>query len=167
MTVFGVDASTTRTGIARPDGTTTSIVPRAGSKDPLRRLHEIVEAFELELRRFPEARLAVFEDYSLGSPGRISLVRLGEVGGNLRIRCFERGLEVVAIRPSSLKLEATGNGSASKDLMVDTARARGARVANNDEADAWHARDVGLRALRGEPLSDAVAALPWPAHLTT
>lgn len=165
MTAFGIDVSTKRLGLARPDGSTVSVIPHAGASDNLRRLHELTSAVDAELRLFPEATLAMIEGYSLGSPGRLSLVRLGEAGGSIRLRCFERGLTVVEISPTSLKLAATGNAKASKEEMVDAAIARGGCPQNHDEADAWHLHDLGRRYLAGEPLPAAVALLAWPEKL--
>lgn len=164
MTVFGIDPSVTRLGMARPDGATVSVVPRAGSKDPYRRLSQIIEAVALELRRFPEATLVVVEGYSLGSPGRLALVRLGEIGGAVRLLAWERDLHVVEVSPSSLKEVATGRGGASKDEVLDAAREAGAHPHNHDEADAWWLSEIGRRALAGAPLPDALAALPWPTR---
>lgn len=164
MTVFGIDASTTRTGLARPDGTTVSITAHAGAKDPIRRLHELAEKVSHELRRWPDAELLVIEKVLLFGPGREALVRLGELSGAIRLLAFERDLAVVEVPGTPLKLAATGNGRASKDDMVAAAIAAGGNPRNDDEADAWHLHNLGRLALAGAPLPDTVAALPWPAR---
>jgi Holliday junction resolvasome RuvABC endonuclease subunit len=165
VTAYGIDPSTKRIGLAHPDGATTSITARAGADDPIRRRHELRAGVRRELRLWPEARLAVVEGYGLGSPGRLSLVRLGEVGGAVRDEAFELGLEVVEVPPSVLKLAATGKGNASKDEVLEAARAAGSTARNHDEADAWWLHELGRRWLADEPLPDSVAVLPWPAHL--
>lgn len=162
MTVFGVDPSVTRIGLARPDGSTTSIVARAGADDPIRRRHELRIIVRRELRHWPEACLAVVEGYALGAPGRLALVRLGEIGGAVRDECFEAGLDVVEVAPSALKVAATGNGAAKKDAVLAAAREAGGSPRNHDEGDAWWLHEIGRRALAGEPLPDSLAALSWP-----
>jgi hypothetical protein len=167
ISVFGVDPSTKRIGLARPDGTTVSLRARAGAEDPIRRRHELRTAVRRELRCWPEATLLVVEGYALGAvPGRLALVRLGEIGGAVRDEAFEAGLDVVEISPAALKVEATGNGRASKAEVVAAAVAAGASPRNDDEADAWWLSEIGRRALAGAPLSPKVAALSWPSPTT-
>jgi Holliday junction resolvasome RuvABC endonuclease subunit len=164
VTVFGLDLSLARTGLARPDGTTVSIRATADSKDPLRRLNQFADAIGRELRRWPDAALAVVEGPNLHGPSSgTTRIRLGELRGVVILLLWERGLDVVDVPPSSLKLAATGNGNADKDAMVAAAEAAGATPGNHDEADAWHLHRTGLRALAGDPtLPPSVAALPWP-----
>lgn len=163
VTVFGIDPSTKRIGLARPDGSTTSITAHAGADDPYRRLHELKVAVVRELRCWPDAALAVVEGYTYAVAGRKALVRLGEIGGAIRLAVFEAGLDLVDITPTALKLAATGNGAAKKPEMVAHAQALGATPRNDDEADAWHLHNVGRRALAGDlTLPPSVAALPWP-----
>jgi Holliday junction resolvasome RuvABC endonuclease subunit len=163
VTAFGLDLSTKRIGLARPDGTTTSITARAGASDPYRRLHELVTGVSHEFRRWPGTPLAVVEGYAIGAvPGRWALVRLGELGGSIRLLAWELGIATVDVSPSSLKLAATGNGGAKKDVMIEAAIAAGGRPGNHDEADAWHLHDLGRRALAGEELPEKLASLPWP-----
>lgn len=164
MTVFGVDASTTRTGLARPDGTTTSITSTHGADAADRRLDELSRKVEREFRLWPGAVLVVIEKVLLHGPGAKSLLRLAELTGAIKRDAFRLGLEVVEVPGSSLKLAATGNGKASKADMVAAAEAGGAAPRNDDEADAWHLHDVGLRALNGLELPASVAALEWPTR---
>jgi Holliday junction resolvasome RuvABC endonuclease subunit len=142
----GLDLSCSRSGVALPDNTTRSIVPRAGSSDPARRLNEIVWRLDayLQVERATGVDLAVIEGYNLGPVvGRLAAVRLGEVGGAVRTRLFELGIPFIEIPPKQVKLWATGNGNASKDMMVEAAQADGAIVANHDEADAYWCHDIG------------------------
>lgn len=164
MSVFGIDASTTRTGLARPDGTTVSITSTHGAGAPDRRLDELSSKVERELRLWPEARLVVIEKVLLHGPGAKSLLRLAELSGAIKRDAFRLGLDVVEVPGSSLKVAATGNGRASKDDMVAAARAAGATPRNDDEADAFHLHHLGTRALAGVPLPDTLAALPWPTR---
>lgn len=164
MTAFGVDPSTKRIGLARPDGTTTSISARAGARDPWRRLHELASAVERELRLYPGARLLVIEGPALAVPGRLALVRIGEVRAACGLAAFRQLLDVVEISPSSLKLFATGSGGADKDAMVAAAVAAGAAPRNDDEADAWHLHRAGELALAGT-IPDTLKEISWPSSL--
>ncbi len=148
MNVAGLDLSTKRVGYAAPDGTLHSITPHAGADDPYRRLAELRDRTERAIRLNPPLPdLIVIEDYSLGGPGIIGKIRLGEVGGVVRTRLYELGIRFVLVRPASLKRFATGNGNADKPAMVARAIALGARPSvNDDEADAFHARRMGLYA---------------------
>lgn len=148
MNVVGLDLSTKRIGFAAADGELLSISGHAGASDPYRRLHELqrdlVRAFQL---RPPRPDLVVVEDYALAAPGRIALVRLGEIGGIVRTWLFEQDLPVVFVTPSSVKRFATGNGNAKKEQMIARAIELGARGnVNDDEADAFHLRRMGRAA---------------------
>ena len=169
MNVVGLDLSTRRIGFAAADGQLLSISGHADARDPYRRLHELTRelgrAFAL---RPPRPDLVVLEDYSLGSPGRIALIRLGEIGGVTRMRLFELDVAFHLVRPSSLKLFATGKGNADKAAMVERAIVLGARGnVNDDEADAFHLRRMGRAAhgLEGALQSHELDALagsgPW------
>lgn len=148
MLIAGLDLSTKRVGMATHSGELVSITAHAGAADPYRRLHELGREIERAFRlRPPMPDLVVIEDYSLGSPGRISLIRLGEVGGVVRTRLFELGVDCRFVPPASLKKFATGHGNADKTRMVDRAIELGARGSvNDDEADAFHLRRMGLAA---------------------
>lgn len=167
MNVVGLDLSTKRIGFAAADGELISIRGHAGADDPYRRLHELTrEVARAFVVRPPKPDLVVIEDYSLGSPGRLSLIRLGEIGGIVRTRLFELDMSSVAIRPSTLKRFATGKGGASKDEMISAARSHGANPMNDDEADAFHLRRMGRAALGLEhPLTDyeldAIGVVKW------
>lgn len=161
--VFGIDGSVTRTGLARPDGTTVSITATSGANDSDRRLDVLSSKVDREFRCWPGATLLVIEAVLLHGPGPKALLRLGELSGAIKRDAFRLGIYVVEIPGTMLKSAATGNGNASKDAMVEAALAAGADVANHDEADAWHARMTGVRALAQDPtLPPSVAALGWP-----
>ncbi len=166
--IAGLDLSTKRIGYAGPDGATWSISAHAGAEDPSRRLHELARALERLLRVFPpRPELVIVEGYSLASPGRLSLVRLGELGGVVRLRLFELGIPYVEIPPTSLKRYATGNGSAKKPAMQAAAAELGGVALNDDEADAFLLRHLGRAAYGLEPLPpdhrlEVVSSITWP-----
>lgn len=149
MRIAGLDVSTKRIGYAAPDGRLFSISARAGAEDPSRRLYELIRDFETILYRYPpRPELVVVEGYSLASPGRLALIRLGEIGGVVRLRLFEREIPYVEVPPSSLKRFATGRGDATKEQMIRRAIDQGAHLhgENDDEADAFHLRRMGRAA---------------------
>lgn len=168
VAIAGVDGATRNLGLARTDGTLITLNARAGAKDPVRRLAELERALwrALELHP-PRPVLVVVEGYGLGTPGRLALVRLGEVGGMVRTTAFRLGAHVVEVPPSSLKRFATGRGNADKDAMVDAARAHSAHPRNHDEADAYHLRRLGRMAY-GQTVAGAdherevLASITWP-----
>ncbi len=149
MRIIGLDLSTKRVGFAGPEsGDLFSISAHAGAEDPYRRLHELGRELERAIRlRPPFPDLVVLEGYSLGGPGILSKIRLGEVGGIVRTRLFEMDVRFVDVTPSSLKRFATGNGNAKKEQMVSRAIELGARGnVNDDEADAFHLRRMARAA---------------------
>lgn len=169
MRIAGLDLSTSRIGYAAPDGDLFSISATAGASDPARRLHELLRELERLLRLFPpRPDLVAVEGYSLASPGRLALVRLGEIGGVVRLRLFELDVPYVEIPPSSLKRFATGHGNADKYRMQARAIELGARGSvNDDEADAFHLRRMariahGIESTTMLPHeADAIANLSW------
>lgn len=184
MNVAGMDVSTKRIGYAAPAGELVSIVARAGADDPVRRLHELWGGIIATMRRYPPTPdLMVIEDYSLGMMTRtkstasgthktpmgvLSKIRLGEVGAIARLACFEAGVPIVVVNPSTLKRFATTRGNADKAAMIAAAIAAGARGSvNDDEADAFHLRRMGLAAhgLLADPLTDyeadAISTITW------
>ena len=168
MRIAGLDLSTARIGYAAPEGTLHSVTARAGADDVSRRLHELLTALERLLRLYPPLPdLVAVEGYSLASPGRLALVRLGEVGGAVRLRLFELDVPYVEIPPSSVKRHATGAGNADKHRMQARAIELGARGnVNDDEADAFLLRRMARQAHGLEPMDldherDAIANLSW------
>lgn len=169
IAVAGVDPATHNLGLALPDGSTVTINARAKASDPVRRLAQLERELAGRLATCPP-HLVVVEGYALGTPGRLALVRLGEVGGMVRTVAFRLGAEVVEVAPTALKRFATGHGTADKPAMIAAAIATGARLSGataHDEADAYLLRRVGLI---GEGIEDprdihemsVAAAHRWP-----
>lgn len=170
--IAGMDASTARLGYAASNGDLRSVVPTAGAEDIARRLSQIAGGVEYAVRHFPPLpALVVIEGYALGAPGRLSLVRLAELGGVLRLRLFELAIAFVEVSPSTLKRFATGKGNATKDEMLSAANDELSDPANHDEADAFWLRMLGRAVYGFEPglldqphRLDAVAnaGVTWP-----
>ena len=171
MNVAGCDPSTSRIGWAGTDGSLHSISAKAKADENARRLHELVSSVDRTMAiRPPWPDVIAVEGYSLQAfgGGILSKIRLGEIGGSLRLRWFEQGIPYVEVPPSSLKRFATGSGNADKERMVRAAQQQGATPRNDDEADAFHLRRMALAAyglISGQLEDyelDAISALPWP-----
>lgn len=161
------DPSTARIGWASPDGSVTSIIPRAGAEDPARRLNDIAAGVSRTIAvRPPRPDLVGIEGYAYGA--RNGREVLGEVGGVIRLRLFELDVPYVVVPPASLKRHATGNGNADKARMMARTRELGGNaVWNNDECDAWLLRRMLRQAYQLEPMTeaheiDAISNLTWP-----
>lgn len=137
--MLGIDQSLSSTGYAYSEGGERLTFGRITTKDQRgsvrlfyirNRLHEIVEKVR--------PSLVVFEGYAMGfgrSTGR--LADLGELGGVLKLYAWERGLDVLVVPPSTLKLAVVGRGNAKKEEMaIAVRRSYGYDVAQDDEADA-------------------------------
>lgn len=173
--IGGLDISTSRTGLATPDGRTHSITPRHGADERGRRLGEIKTGIERAFRLAPPMPdVVLIESYALASKGIQSTITLAEVGGVIRDRLTELDIAYIEITPSRLKRYATGNGNADKERMLDAALGAGGHPRNHDEADAWwlwhlgstgygqrpgrHEPDPALRLTRLEIVAD----IRWP-----
>lgn len=182
--IAGLDVSTERIGYAAPNGQLVSISSKTGADDPVRRLHDLRAGLTRAIRVNPPLPdLVVIEDYSLGmmtktrnrttgthhTPiGVLSKIRLGEIGGIARVAFYDEGAAITLVNVTTLKRFATSRSDADKPLMVRHAIAHGARGnVNHDEADAFHARRMGLLAhglATWSPTSyelDAITAVIW------
>lgn len=168
--IAGIDASTSSTGLALPDGRLSAIVPKAGSKDPNRRLDEIEAAVIRTLRLAPPLpRLVMIEgpaDHSIGVQSTIAITKVRAV---IELALYRLGVASIEVSPSRLKRYATGNGNATKEAMVAAAVELGAdlRPDQDDEADAFLLRHFGRAGYGLEPLAlphriETVAAATWP-----
>lgn len=148
--VAGVDASLTKTGVARTDGTLCTIKLTSSLKG-YDRLIPMARAIDLELSpritRAVGPELVVLEGYDPHPRGALALIRAAELGGILRARLAGYRIPFVDIAPSTLKKYATGKGNAKKELMLAYALEAGAHATNDDEADAYWLRTLGLELL--------------------
>lgn len=167
--ILGLDMSTKSTGVALPTGRTLTL--RAPTTDVARRLHWFEGAL-VRIARLYQPDLVMVEGYSLGSPGVLSTIRLAELGGVVRCRLHELGIRYLEVPPGQLKRYATANGNAPKERMVMAAVVAGATPRNDDEADAYLLRALGMHGVDSVDLLAAdvdhrtirlevIAAIDW------
>ncbi len=174
--VIGLDLSLTASGVADEFGTSAVRVRSSGPQ----RLHDLREALMLACHRdtycmaltcdregHPD--LVVIEGYSLGTARQSSHAHgLGELGGVVRLALWEAGVAYVDVPPACLKKYATGVGNARKEAVLIAAVKRGAEVRDNNEADAWWLRAMGMDALGFPTVAvpqlhrKALATVAWP-----
>lgn len=141
--VLGIDPSLTATGLAYAAGGTHTIT--YGGRGGDERLEVIYDqvmeaAFGVEL--------AVVEDLPTHANGA---GKTGMVQGVVRLALVGRDIPYVLVTPASLKMFATGNGSAPKpDLRMELYKRAGVDLRDDNQVDAWWLRELG-RHLLGEP----------------
>lgn len=167
MRVVGLDVSSTCTGVAAADGTTSLVKPRTQGVPS--RLDETVNGVIRALRAGGGADMAVIEGYNPGGNQGFTMCRLAEAGGIVRWALWRDGIDVVELPPSNLKKLATGHGGADKDQVRDAAtRWLGYEGKSYDEADALWAREAGLQAYCGSDVKlpeehlEALKTVRWP-----
>lgn len=88
------------------------------------------------LDKWGGATLAAVEGYAMAAQNRP--FDLGEVGGVVRLRLFQRGIPYVVVPPTQVKKFATGSGQATKKQVQAAIKARwGLGITQEDQADAF------------------------------
>lgn len=142
MNVFGLDLSITAAGFAPDDDTTETVGGPARAGDG--RLLTIENRLRFWLRRRTYA-LAVIEGPGFAST-RIFSVAM--VHGVVRKELIRAGIPYAEVAPATLHAFATGDGNATKQQMMQTAEGLAGRKFHDDnQADAWWLRRMGLAAL--------------------
>lgn len=164
LVIIGLDLSLTATGIATAEGTRT-LKPVSGLVGMAR-----LAAFRSTLlSECARADLVVIEGYSMGTQRQASHAHaLGELGGVVRLALYEAGVPYVDVPPASLKRYATGKGNANKGQVLEAASKRSGLdfAGDNNRADAWWLRQMGLAWafdspwVSGPDLSDFYVAVP-------
>lgn len=158
--VVGVDLSLTATGVADALGAHTFRSACSGWE----RVDELL-TFVWRLTRACD--LIVIEGYSFGS--RASQAHaLGELGGIVRFELWKDEDAYADVPPTVLKKFATGKGNAPKDAVLVAAVRAGFDGDDNNAADAWWLRQMGLYRLGCADVpatayrDEAVAKVAWP-----
>ena len=138
MNVVGLDLSLTATGYATSVGSQTWKPKEVGAA-------RLVAAHEWLVNLCFEAKpdLVLIEGYAFNS--RNGGERLGELGGVARYALASNQVAFVEVAPKSVKKYATGKGNANKDAVGYAAvRRSGIEFLDNNAADAWWLRQMGL-----------------------
>ena len=162
ITIIGADLSLTETGICRlrtcsDNDKHITLTIKAASKG-LPRLHTLREQFA---RVIEDADVVIIEDYAFAAAGRIASI--AEWGGIARMVCFDAGVKILTVPPTTLKKYVTGRGNAKKDeMLLEVYKRWGQSFRNDNMCDAYalakagelwcHANGI---ALRDKPLTVA------------
>lgn len=155
-TVIGIDPSLTSTGLAYREGGKIKAYCIGNPKlKGVERIAFLRNAVGAALDRFSPS-LVAFEGYALGFRGKSNTIfDIGELGGTLKLLILERGIDILLVPPTSLKLFATAKGNADKDQVgVALERRLGVKFSTSDQYDAAGLLVMGechnrSRALRG------------------
>ena len=158
--VLGLDLSLTATGYAYNDEVTGVIRSKARGMPRLRHICDEVMALAYA------TDVAVLEDYAF-SRADAHAHALGELGGVVRLALHDERIPYVDVKPSTLKKFATDKGNAPKDAMLAAAIRRfGFEGSDNNEADAWLLRAMGLAYYDGGVtagyMTEALTKVEWP-----
>lgn len=146
--VVGLDLSLTATGVASNDQ---HFVIKCGFTG-MERIHYIWEQIEPVLS--DATKLVVVEGYAFNAHQGAHF--LGELGGIIRYHLWRRGLRWIDIPPPTLKVYATGSGSASKfDVLAEAVRRLKYEASDHNVADA-----MWLHAFGCDLLDQPVIKLP-------
>jgi len=97
--------------------------------------------------------LAVIEDYAAGLRSAAAH-RLAEISGTVRLACYRASVPIALVNNQHLKIYAFGKATADKgDMRIAALKRAGIEFPNDDEADAWWLRALGLDHL-GHPVVD-------------
>jgi Holliday junction resolvasome RuvABC endonuclease subunit len=166
VNVFGLDLSITATGLA-PDGTVTETVG-GPARDGDHRLITIRNRVRYHLRR-TRYNLAVMEGPGFNST---RLFAVAMVHGIVRPELLLADVPVALVAPGTLHAFATGDGAATKTMMMQSASGLAGRTfADDNQADAWWLRRMGLAALGDrDGLNDdqigVLGRVPWPGMVS-
>lgn len=146
MKIMGLDLSLTSTGVCNILGVNCSLLTSTKGDERLM-------WFDEQYRQLAESPgrpdLIVLEGYAYGRPNQAH--QIGELGGVVRLRLRRESIPYVTVPPSTLKKYATGKGNASKDqVLIAAVKRSGIEFNNNDEADAWWLRQIGMAAYGGD-----------------
>lgn len=137
-TVIGIDPSLTSLGFAyRKGDKALAYCVSGGTRRGIRRIAYIRDAVSEALDRYNPS-LVAFEGYALGFRGKSNIIfDLGELGGVLKLLILEKGIDILLVPPTSLKLFATGKGNADKEkVSLAVGSMLGVTFSTSDQYDA-------------------------------
>ena len=109
-----------------------NLKPNRGESDGMRVVR--FKAKVNEMIKIESINLIAYERVAGKQNAAISVI--SEMVGQLKLICIEQGIDLACYSAKEIKKFATGNGNASKDLMVKTAIAQGYNPIDDNEADA-------------------------------
>ncbi|MDL4812738.1 hypothetical protein [Actinomadura opuntiae] len=168
--MIGLDLSLTATGVACADGSLLTI--RTGPGDHLAderdRLRWIADEAVARTEAARVLTFAVVEGPSFGSKGN-ALHQLGGLWWLVVDALMAVGAAVAVVPPGTLKVYATGSGSATKpDMRMALYKRTGLDVKDDNRVDAWWLRAMGLDYLGRPPVAmpqaqrAALGKARWP-----
>lgn len=172
MNVLGVDGSLTAPGFAYDDKGVATLFTNA--KDGDHRLIDIRDRTRYYVRSAERAGipyvLAAIEGLGFAST---RVVASAMVQSQIRGVLMDHKIPYALIAPTTLKCFATGDSAAIKADMIATARqASGLNITDDNAADAWWLRRMGLAAadpIRRRGLSDdqieRLGHVEWPLQI--
>lgn len=136
--VMAIDPSLNSSGVAyRRRGTLVASCIGSGGHKGLRRIAYVRDCVAQYLDRVSPS-LVVFEGYALGFRGKSNTIfDLGELGGTLKLLILERGIDILLVPPTTLKMFITGKGNADKAAVsIAVQRTLGVTFSTSDQYDA-------------------------------
>jgi Holliday junction resolvasome RuvABC endonuclease subunit len=117
--VLGVDASLTSTGYAYRDRdqVVAGSIPTKNMSGPARLEHVLSTLAAIVDRCKPT--FIVLEDYAKGKGGMGRTFDIGELGGVIKHYFYKRGIDVMLVSPTTLKMAITGRGNADAAKKVE------------------------------------------------
>ncbi len=137
-TVLGIDPSLTSLGLSyRVNDKVLAFCIGGKERRGIDRIKYIRDSVAQALDMY-EPTLVAYEGYALGFRGKSNIIfDLGELGGVLKLLILERGIDILLIPPTSLKLFATGKGNADKEQVSVALREElGVSFSTSDQYDA-------------------------------
>ena len=135
MGFLGIDQSLNATGICRIDVDANVIALATVTPDGLRDGQRLAFIKRAVASMASVVEFAAIEGYSYDSVGRV--FELGEIGGVIKVLLVEANIPYVVVPPVLVKKFATGTATAGKPAMMLAARAMGAHIADDNQADAF------------------------------
>lgn len=139
MTIFALDPSLTCSGFSYEVGGTvyTGTVRTRDLRGP-ERLDYIVDSVGKTLASIGGVSLVVIEGYAMGVTKGGRSFDIGELGGVLKHHFWGKGLDVLVVPPTVLKVFSAGKGNAKKpEVIAAVASIWGYDIRSHDEADAF------------------------------
>jgi crossover junction endodeoxyribonuclease RuvC len=134
MKLCTIDQSLTNSGIAWGDCEDINWGNISPKTKGIYRLDQIRNHF-VGLFRDYSIDIVIIEEYAWGARGHA--FSLGELGGVLKITCFDLGIPMFSMPIASHKKYTTGKGNTKKDLMIkDVYKKYKIDTDNDNEADA-------------------------------